>query len=87
MVHEDESAHLYKKVKTVGPNLQEIIKCGEDYLFKFSYEPGNSAFCFVFFMNSLLKETWYSLYIIGGEVLVSDPHHRCWRWKSPLCEV
>ena len=42
--------------------------------------------CF-FSGDSLLKETCSSLHFTRGEVLLSDPHHRCWRWKSPLCEV
>lgn len=83
-----------QKVQSLGPNLQEIIICGKKKkkeLVEMSYEAGNQYFEFFFGCffsgDSLLKETCSSLHFTRGEVLLSDPHHRCWRWKSPLCEV
>lgn len=45
------------------------------------------SFFFSFLRDSFLKETCYSPRFSRGEALRSDPHHRCWRRMSPLCEV
>lgn len=75
-----------QRVKSLDPNLQEIIMCGKNGLVEMSYEAGN-LYCQAFFKDYFLKETRYSPHFTRGEALLSDPHHRCWRWMSSLCEV